>query len=282
MKHDIEQYYETVLGITREAGKIIKEGIARTKNVDTKLGSWDLVTQYDRRVEKVLVAEISKKFPSHKFIAEETNSEQKTTPELTSAPTWVIDPIDGTTNFVHGFHLTCISIALSIEKEVVIGIVYNPILEQMFTAIKGRGAYLNNKRIYTSKVEELCQSMVCLESSFACIPSLRDSIMKRTEACIKVAHGIRVLGSAALALCYVAMGVAEAYHIDGLQCWDVAAGALIVREAGGVVLDSTGGIFDMMSHRILACGTKTLAEELVMLFKKADASLITNNNINHI
>jgi fructose-1,6-bisphosphatase/inositol monophosphatase family enzyme len=88
-----------------------------------------------------------------RFIAEETNSEQKTTPELTSSPTWIIDPIDGTTNFVHGFHLTCISIALSIEEEVVIGIIYNPILDQMFTAIKGRGAYLNKKRINTSKVE---------------------------------------------------------------------------------------------------------------------------------
>ncbi|KDR22876.1 inositol monophosphatase 2-like isoform X1 [Zootermopsis nevadensis] len=277
MKHDVDQYFETVLGITRDAGKIIKEGIARTKNVDTKLGSWDLVTQYDRRVENVLMKEISKKFPSHKFIAEETNAEQKATPELTNAPTWIIDPIDGTTNFVHGFHLTCISIALSIEKEVVIGIIYNPILDQLFTAIKGQGAHLNNQRINASQVEELCKSMVCLESSFACIPSLKDSIMKRTEACVKVAHGIRVLGSAALALCYVAMGVAEAYHIDGLQCWDVAAGALIVREAGGIVLDSTGGTFDMMSHRILACGTKKLAEELVILFKKADASIIKIN-----
>jgi len=88
-----------------------------------------------------------------RFIAEETNSEQKTTPVLTSEPTWIIDPIDGTTNFVHGFHHTCISIALSIEKEVVIGIVYNPILDQMFTAIKGHGAHLNNKLIQTSNVD---------------------------------------------------------------------------------------------------------------------------------
>ncbi|PSN30886.1 Inositol monophosphatase 2 [Blattella germanica] len=273
MKHDVDQYYEAVASIAREAGK--------TKNVDTKLGSWDLVTQYDRRVEKVLVAEISKKFPSHKFIAEENNSEQKTTPELTASPTWIIDPIDGTTNFVHGFHLTCISIALSIEKEVVLGIIYNPVLDEMYSAIKGHGAYVNNKRLTASKVEDPSNSMICLESSFACIPSLRDSIMKRTEACIKVAHGIRVLGSAAMALCYVASGIADAYHIDGLQCWDVAAGALIVREAGGVVLDSSGGTFDMMSHRILASGTKKLADELVILFKKADASIISNN-INHV
>jgi fructose-1,6-bisphosphatase/inositol monophosphatase family enzyme len=88
-----------------------------------------------------------------RFIAEETYSEQKTTPVLTNEPTWIIDPIDGTTNFVHGFHHTCISIALSIEKEVVIGIVYNPILDQMFTAIKGHGAYLNNKEIQTSNVD---------------------------------------------------------------------------------------------------------------------------------
>ena len=88
-----------------------------------------------------------------RFIAEETNSEQKTTPVLTSEPTWIIDPIDGTTNFVHGFHHTCITIALSTEKEIVIGIVYNPILDQMFTAIKGHGAYLNNKMIQTSNVD---------------------------------------------------------------------------------------------------------------------------------
>ena len=95
-----------------------------------------------------------------RFIGEETNSEQETIPELTDAPTWIIDPIDGTTNFVHGFHLTCISIALSIEKEVVIGIIYNPILGDMFTAIKGKGAYHNNKRIYTSKCEGMCNFFI--------------------------------------------------------------------------------------------------------------------------
>lgn len=131
--------------------QIVKKGFLTSKNVVAKAVSWDFVTEYDQASEKFLISGLTKAFPTHKFIGEETVSGSNEEPVLTEDPTWVIDPIDGTTNFVHGFPLTCISIALAINKEVVLAIVYNPVYDHMFTARKGQGACLNGERIYASK-----------------------------------------------------------------------------------------------------------------------------------
>ena len=159
--------------------KIIRSSISGSKTIDEKLGDWDLVTQYDRKIEDIIVGKLKLAFPTHRsvknsvnfqfcsyqeftrilnltgnrFIGEESTG--KNLPELTNDPTWIIDPIDGTTNFIHGFPHTCVVIGLSINKEMRIGIVYNPILEQLFTARKGRGAFLNGRPIKTSKVQGL-------------------------------------------------------------------------------------------------------------------------------
>ncbi|XP_012139067.1 inositol monophosphatase 1 isoform X2 [Megachile rotundata] len=250
---------------------VIRDAIQGCKNIETKAGDWDLVTQYDKKVEEILLNNLSKQFPKHKFIGEETVSATQHLPELTDDPTWIIDPIDGTTNFVHSFPFTCISIALVAKKELEIGIVYNPILEQLFTARKGRGAYLNGKPIKSSNVEKLEHSLLCIEASYATIDNIRDIILGRTEAFVSVAHGIRTMGSAALTLSYIAMGAADAYHTDNLMPWDVAAGVLIIREAGGVVIDTSGGEFNIMSPKVLAAGNNKLASELVKLIKKADS-----------
>ncbi|RLU19635.1 hypothetical protein DMN91_008192 [Ooceraea biroi] len=205
-----------------------------------------------------------------RFIGEETASYCNCLPTLTDAPTWIIDPIDGTTNFVHSFPHTCVSIALAVNKELQIGIVYNPILEQLFTARRGHGVFFNEKPITSSNVEELEQSLLCLEASYATIENIRDIILGRLEAFVSIAHGIRTMGSAALTLCHVAMGAVEGYHSDNLMPWDVAAGVLIVREAGGVVIDTNGGEFNIMSPKLVAVGNSTLAKELVKLIKYAD------------
>ncbi|XP_015513723.1 inositol monophosphatase 1-like [Neodiprion virginianus] len=270
-QHDLNHYFDFVMKLTIDSAKVIREAIQGGKNIETKAGDWDLVTQYDRKVEEILISGLSKEFPTHKFIGEETVSTNNHLPELTNAPTWIIDPIDGTTNFVHSFPHTCISIALAINKELEIGIVYNPVLEQLFTARKGRGAFLNGKSIRSSSVEELANSLICIEASYATIEDIRDIILGRLEAFVSIAHGIRTLGSAALTLCHVAMGAAEAYHTDNLMPWDVAAGTLIIKEAGGCVIDTNGGNFEVMSPKVLAVGNRKLAQELVKLIKHADA-----------
>ncbi|XP_078040032.1 inositol monophosphatase 1-like [Augochlora pura] len=269
---ELDLCYDFGLKLTAEAGEIIEDAIQGSKNIETKAGDWDLVTQYDKKVEEAVINSIIKKFPKHKFIGEETVSSTNSLPELTDEPTWIIDPIDGTTNFVHSFPFTCVSIALAVNKELQIGIVYNPVLKQLFTARKGRGAFLNGKSIKSSKVEQLENSLLCLEASYATIESIRDIVLGRMEAFVSVAHGIRTMGSAALTLCYVAMGAAEAYHCDNLMPWDVAAGVLIIREAGGVVIDTSGGEFDVSLPKVVAAGNRNVAVELVKLIKKADTA----------
>ncbi|XP_033339708.1 inositol monophosphatase 1 [Megalopta genalis] len=269
---ELDLCYDFGLKLAAEAGEIIEDAIQGVKNIETKAGDWDLVTQYDKKVEETVINSIAKKFPKHKFIGEETVSSTNSLPELTDEPTWIIDPIDGTTNFVHSFPFTCVSIALSVNKELEIGVVYNPVLKQLFTARKGSGAFLNGKPIKSSKVEQLEHSLLCLEASYATIESIRDIVLGRMEAFVSVAHGIRTMGSAALTLCYVAMGAAEAYHCDNLMPWDVAAGVLIIREAGGVVIDTSGGEFNVSLPKVIAAGNRNVAVELVKLIKKADAA----------
>ncbi|XP_032685684.1 inositol monophosphatase 2-like isoform X1 [Odontomachus brunneus] len=249
---------------------VIRDALQGYKQIETKAGNWDLVTQYDKKIEAIRIDNLSKQFPTHKFIGEETVSCYDFLPELTNDPTWIIDPIDGTTNFVHSFPYTCVSIALAVNKEVEIGIVYNPILEQLFTARRGHGAFLNEKPITSSNVEKLEHSLLCLEVSYATIENVRDIILGRLEAFVSIAHGIRTMGSAALTLCHVAMGAVEGYHSDHLMPWDVAAGILIIKEAGGIVIDTNGEKFNMMSPKLLAVGNSKLAGELVKLITHAD------------
>ncbi|XP_076181796.1 inositol monophosphatase 1-like isoform X2 [Ptiloglossa arizonensis] len=278
-KEELNYCYDFVMKLTVEAGKIIRDAIQGWKNIETKAGDWDLVTQYDKELEGILINGIAKKFPEHKFIGEETVSSTNHLPDLTDDPTWIIDPIDGTTNFVHSFPFTCISIALAVKKELEIGIVYNPVLEQLFMARRGHGAFLNGKPIKSSKTERLEESLLCLEASYATIENIRDIILGRMEAFVSVAHGIRTMGSAALTLCYVAMGATEAYHTDNLMPWDVAAGVLIIREADGVVIDTNGGQFNIMLPKVIAAGNHKLANDLVTLIKKADSKTLQKKKL---
>ncbi|KAJ8865693.1 hypothetical protein PR048_033213 [Dryococelus australis] len=248
------------------------DGFHSTKTVDVKTASWDLVTEYDTRIETLLKEALSKEYPAHKFIGEETAATEKSKPDLTSAPTWIIDPIDGTINFVHGLPITCICVGLAIDKKVVLGIVYNPMMEYMFTAIKGRGAFLNNEPIHTSSVTDLSSSLVGYEISLARDINVRDVILKRGIALLSQARGLRSIGSAAFAMCFVAMGSLDVYQTDGLKCWDVAASSIIIQEAGGFVVNTDGSTFDVMSGKLLCAGTNQLMKQTVESIKEADAS----------
>ncbi|KAG7198886.1 hypothetical protein KM043_015709 [Ampulex compressa] len=272
-----DEYHDAAVNLVLKAGKVINSAIGTKKSVKSKSIDSDLVTEYDNRIEDELVKELSALYPSHKFIAEETVARNRCQPDLTDDATWIIDPIDGTTNFVHHFPHTCISIALLVEKEIEIGIIYNPVLQQFFSAKKHRGAFLNGKPIKTSEVKELSQTLVAMEPWIAKDPHYLVSTYNRMHALIQGTHGIRSLGTAALTLCYVAMGAIEAYHVEGIESWDVAAGKLIIEEAGGTVIDTAGGELDLMTPRVIAACNKQIAKQLVDLFKEADLKAIDQN-----
>ncbi|XP_012536427.2 inositol monophosphatase 2 [Monomorium pharaonis] len=264
-------YYETAIKLTREAAQILRESINGFKHTNEKLGNWDPVTEYDRKIEDVIIGELKRAFPSHRFIAEESIGTEL--PELTDDPTWIIDPIDGTVNFIHGFPHTCVVIGLAVKKEMVLGIVYNPILEQLFTARKGRGAFLNGKPIQVSKVQDLSKALVCMESGFIKIDDLREKTVERIQTVVREVQGIRTLGVAALTLCYIALGIVEAYYVEGpgISTWDIAAASLIISEAGGVVVDRvTGKPIDIMKPRTVAACNDKIAHDIVRLIREAD------------
>ncbi|EFN83275.1 Inositol monophosphatase [Harpegnathos saltator] len=240
---------------------IVREKINQRKDVLIKSCDIDLVTKWDQEVERLLIDGITVKYPEHKFIGEEsTASSQKIT--LTNAPTWIIDPIDGTMNFVHGLPHTCISVALLIDKTTEIGIVYNPILEQLFTARKGQGAFFNGAPISVSGEKELHKALLMIEMGTSRDPEKMKVVLENITLLTSRIHGIRSLGSAALNMCMVALGGADVYFEFGIHAWDIAAGDLIVREAGGVSIDPAGGAFDVMSRRILCASSIELAQKL--------------------
>jgi len=274
-ENDIQFYFEYVLQLVREAGNVLLE--ARDLTIEMKDNkNWDLVTQFDRKVEDVLIKQIKNKFPHHKFIGEEESADKGVIPTLTNAPTWIIDPIDGTSNFIYRFPITCISVGLTINKIQTIGIVYNPYLDEMFTAIRGKGAFLNGRRIFTTGQTDISKALLNYELTLAKNEELTDLYMKRFPALMSAINGIRSLGCAALGLCYVAMGLYDAYQCDGLYPWDAAAGVLIVREASGYVCDSSkerlGEEFDLMNPNFLAAATKELALNIVEVERAADMS----------
>ncbi|XP_072391943.1 inositol monophosphatase 1 [Diabrotica undecimpunctata] len=255
-------YYDTVMKLVKEAGKMINEKVHnRSKKVEQKSSDIDLVTETDQAVEKLLIDGLSKAFKDHKFIGEESVA-SGTPVKLTDAPTWIIDPIDGTLNFVHAFPHSCISIALFINQKPEIGIIFNPMLNQMFTARRGKGAFYNGERINVSNTKALSDALIMFECGTARDAEKMKTVNENYFKLLPKVHGFRSLGSAALNFAMVATGGADAYFEFGIHVWDMAAGILIVREAGGVVIDPSGGDLKILSRRALVASTQELAEKL--------------------
>ncbi|XP_069191104.1 inositol monophosphatase 1 isoform X4 [Procambarus clarkii] len=262
-----EECFSVALKLVKEGGNLVRDAIKKTKNVEIKSSVVDLVTESDKAVEKLLITGLSKAFTDHKFIGEESVAAGEKC-VLTDEPTWIIDPIDGTMNFVHSFPYTCISVALWVNKEAEIGIVYNPVLEQMFTAIKGQGAFLNDEKISASGETDLGQALVFSEMGTSRDPEKVDTVITNITTLMTKVHGCRTMGCAALHMAYVALGAADANYTLGVHCWDIAAGSLLVQEAGGVVIDTAGGPFDLMSRRVLCASTPELAQKIAKLLKQ--------------
>ncbi|KIJ66479.1 hypothetical protein HYDPIDRAFT_109523 [Hydnomerulius pinastri MD-312] len=244
------------INLARTAGTLILEGsqaIHSASDVNEKKNSVDLVTQYDVAVENLVMSEIKKVYPTFKFIGEESYSSGER-PELTDEPTFCVDPIDGTTNFVHGFPFCCISLGLIYQKRPVLGVVYNPFLEHLYTGIEGQGSYLTRGTGQPLKLPlsapkplpSLSKAQIAVEwGSDRGAPSITDksdSFLKLAgDNSIpggKMAQSLRSMGSAALNFSMVAQGGLDMYWEIGCWPWDVCAGIVIAQEAGGVVTGS--------------------------------------------
>jgi myo-inositol-1(or 4)-monophosphatase len=229
----MSQFLEVAIAAAREAGAILRTESSRPKEISYK-GEVDIVTESDRRAEALIVARLRENFPGHAIIAEEGGGSA----EAGAKYCWHVDPLDGTTNFAHGYPCFAVSIGLVEDGEPVAGVVFNPISNELFAAARGKGAYLNKTPIHVSTVGELAHSLVA--TGFPTHQRKRSANIDYYWEFTLRSHGVRRDGSAALDLCSVACGRFDAFWEFNLNSWDTAAGILLVQEAGGTVTDLAG------------------------------------------
>lgn len=243
---DLEKIQRTAIRAAYRAGRILNEHFGNVKQL-TKKGAIDLVTEADLEAEQNIIATIREAYPSHSILAEEsglsgTNNTAK----------WIIDPLDGTTNYAHRLPIYAVSIAHTQNDKVVMGLVFNPASGELFTAVHGQGAQLNGDPIRVSSTGKLNDSLLVTGFPYTITTRNPRLTMARFERCLISAQGVRRLGSAALDLCYVACGRFEAFWEENLKPWDTAAGMCIVEEAGGKVTNYSGQPYLMEDWQILA------------------------------
>jgi len=241
----MNEFLKVAAATAREAGAILRQEFDRPKKISYK-GEVDIVTESDKRSEEIIVARIREHFPGHAIIAEEGGGADAAGAKYC----WHVDPLDGTTNFAHGYPCFAVSIGLSEDGEPVAGVVFNPVSGEFFSAARGEGAYLNGQRIHVSSIQKLATSLVA--TGFPTHQRKRSANMNYYWEFTLRSHGVRRDGSAALDLCSVACGRFDAYWEFRLNSWDTAAGALLVREAGGVVTAIDGGPYHLGGPSLLA------------------------------
>jgi myo-inositol-1(or 4)-monophosphatase len=239
------------------AGEWIKSKLGGFTSMDTKFSSHDLVTEVDKGSEKMIRNLIMTHFPTHSFLGEEgvepgPEASKRALEKVSDAEyLWIVDPVDGTTNFVHGFPFFSVSIALAYKGEVIVGVVYDPSRDELFVAEKGKGAYLKGKKMNVSGELKLSDSLIA--SGF---PTDREGALpanlRGIEALAPKVRNIRSAGSAALHLAYVAAGRLTGFWEVGLNSWDIAAGALLIQESGGKVTDTHGNAYSLAVRNVAA------------------------------
>ncbi len=243
--------------LVREAGGLLMSFFGKVA-IEYK-GDADLVTKADRASEEFLVSRIRKQWPDHDLVGEEGSRN-----ETGSDYRWYIDPLDGTTNFAHGYPVFCVSLGLDFKGERIAGVIYDPTRQEMFSAAQGSGATLNGNPIRVSKTPRLVESLVA--TGFPSHKRHKNPNIHFYHQLTLRSHGVRRAGSAALDLCYVACGRYDGFWEFNLNPWDTAAGVLIVQEAGGTVTNFSGGPFSIDSRQVLASNT-LLHKELLSEFK---------------
>jgi myo-inositol-1(or 4)-monophosphatase len=259
-------YLDVAIEITLEAGKILREEYALTPDIRYK-GDVDLVTQADRRSEQAIVTRLAKYFPEHSIAAEEGTGHVRS-----SEFRWHVDPLDGTTNFAHKYPCFAVSIALAQNGNVLAGVVYNPIHDELFAAARGEGATLNGKKISVSQVATLSTSLLC--TGFPVHKRRANPNIHYYYDFTMRSHGVRRDGSAALDLACVAAGRFDGFWEFGLKPWDTGAGVLLVQEAGGAISDFDGQAYQLGGPVILATNSLIHEEmrETALAISKRDPS----------
>jgi len=242
MEEDLKRI---ALKAVKEGGAILMKYLGKIKSIDYK-GEINLVTEADRRSEEVILNIIKDNYPDHRILAEETGESGNSSPFK-----WIIDPLDGTTNYAHGYPCFCVSLAVEHEEEVIYGAVYDPVKDELFTAEKGKGAFLNGKEIKTSSTKQLDQSLLCTGFPYDVRDDM-DSNMINFRTFLMKAQAVRRDGSAALDLCHTAAGRFDGFWEQKLFPWDVAAGGLLVTEAGGKLSNFKGENFSIYDNEIVA------------------------------
>jgi myo-inositol-1(or 4)-monophosphatase len=242
----IDFMIDDIIQISKEAGELIRNAFGKSHSVEFKTNELNLVTETDKSSEKLITDFIKMKYPSHGILAEEGSDLNKSAEYL-----WVVDPLDGTTNFAHGLPIFAVSIGVQKNGETIAGVVYDVMRDVIYSAEKGSGGFENGKRISVSKNENLGYSVLVTGFPYD-IKENPDKAFERFIAFLKHARAIRRLGSAAIDFCYVANGVFDGFWEVSLHPWDLCAGKLIVEEAGGIVTDFEGNDIDIHSKRILA------------------------------
>ncbi|MGM0883605.1 MAG: inositol monophosphatase family protein [Bacillota bacterium] len=271
-----KSFTAVAINCASKAGEWIKTKLGNYASLGIKYSSHDLVTEIDKGSERLIRNLVLTHFPHHSFLGEEgvepgPEASTRALEDVREAEyLWIVDPIDGTTNFVHGFPYFCVSIALAYNGEVIVGVVYDPMRDELFVAEKGKGAYVHGKRMQVSKEETLRGSLVATglpaEHQYALPLNL-----KGIQAVAPKVRNLRIAGSAALHLAYVASGRLSGFWEIGLNSWDLAAGSLLIQESGGVVSDTFGKPYELGVRNVVA-SNGLIQEELIAALAEAKAN----------
>jgi len=243
-----QELLQGAIDAARAAGAVLAERFGGQRTVEHK-GRIDLVTDADRAAEEAALGVIRTRFPDHAILAEESGASGQ------SKYVWIVDPLDGTSNYAHGMPHFCVSVACQVQGVLEVGVIYEPLRDELFTASRGGGARLNGQAIHPTDVGEVHRAQLGTGMPYW-VQERPEPVVKLLDAFLRKAQGLRRFGSAALDLAWVACGRFDGFFELGLKPWDVAAGILIVREAGGVVTSIDGGEVDMAKGEILAAGAK--------------------------
>lgn len=250
--------------IARRAGAVVMEGFGHVRQVRQK-GEIDLVTEFDQRSEEVIISSLQKEFPDHAILAEESGHHPRT-----GEYQWVVDPIDGTTNFAHGIPLFAISLGLLHGNVPVAGIIYDPLHQELFAAALGQGASLNGRPIHVSSQSHLGQALLATGFPYDVRTNRRNNLAQYAQFQLRT-QGVRRLGSAALDCAWTALGRLDGYWEFGIKPWDIAAGGLLVREAGGRAT-STDGDEEFISTGTIVVSNGHLHEQILRVLREGDAA----------
>ncbi|TVY03211.1 inositol monophosphatase family protein [Cohnella terricola] len=250
-----------------KAGEWIKSKIGSITQLDTKYSMQDLVTEVDKGAERMIRNLIGTHFPTHSFLGEEgvepgPEASAKALQDVSNAEyLWIVDPVDGTTNYVHGFPFYSVSIALAHRGQVIVGVVYDPSRDELFVAERGKGAYVHGRKMQVSQEATLNQSLIA--TGFPADPHVAlPANMKGIQALAPKVRNLRIAGSAALHLAYVAAGRLSGFWEMNLSAWDIAAGSLLVEEAGGRMSDTVGEPYQLAVRNVVATNGRIHGELL--------------------